>query len=429
MTEVRSPNRILSERIQFVACAILVLFFAGWIGWFFPFDDLLDQSGTPLGADFSMFYVAGQVVLDGAGEQLYEQAEHQRRLQQLFPAIDPSFALPYRYPPCVATLMVPLAALPYALAYAVFFALSSAAWWAAARQLVSACPELRVAWQRSLRWAILGWPVALETLVGGQASMFALLITVSVYVLLRHQQVVLAGAILALAAYKPNVLALLALGCMFRFPQMLKGFLPVAAGIGLLCLVPAGWEGLLQYRELTANLATQSWDVATPIWKVHGLTPWFQFMFGEDGRLACGLTGIAATLVVAIRARVVTVIEPIWFATLISLNALCNPYTPTYDLVLLLVAATLTAEHLVLRHGPNISRTLVAAQLLLAIVYFGPHLSQVVAKSTGAQPFGLVLAALAVFLGGISRDTHIFFNSRPPSRDPGTTDLFCHLHN
>jgi hypothetical protein len=66
-----------------------------------------------------------------------------------------------------------------------------------------------------------------------------------------------------------------------------------------------------------------------------------------------------------------------------------------------LVGATLTAEHLVHRHGPNVSRTLVAAQLLLAIVYFGPHLSQFVAKSTGAQPFGLVLAALALWQGGL----------------------------
>ncbi|HUG69668.1 MAG TPA: glycosyltransferase family 87 protein [Pirellulaceae bacterium] len=417
--DVRSPNRVLSERIQFVACAILVVFVMGWIGWFFPFDDLLDRSGTPLGADFSMFYVAGQVVWDGAGERLYDQTEHQRRLQQLFPAIDSSFALPYRYPPCVATLMAPLAALPYPLAYAVFFALSCAAWWTAARQLVSVCPELRNAWQRSLRWAILGWPVALETLVGGQASMFALLIAVSVYALLQNHRWVLAGAILALAAYKPNVLALLALGCLIRYPRMLKGFVPMAAGVGLLCLVPNGWEGLLQYRELTANLATQSWDVATPLWKVHGLAPWFHFTLGDDGRLACGLMGIAATCFVALRARVVsaswgtaswgtaslvkagTPIEPMWFATLISLNALFNAYTPTYDLVLLLIGAALTAEHVVRQHGPNVSRTLVTVQLLLATVYFGPHLSQVIAKSTGVQPFGLVFAGLAAWQVGL----------------------------
>jgi len=71
MTDVRSPNRVLSERIQSVACAILIVFVLGWLGRFYLFDDLLDRSGTPLGADFSMFYVAGQVVFDGAGDQLY----------------------------------------------------------------------------------------------------------------------------------------------------------------------------------------------------------------------------------------------------------------------------------------------------------------------------------------------------------------------
>lgn len=400
-TEVRSPNRVLSERIQFVSCAILILFVLGWIGWFYPFDDLLDQSGTPLGADFSMFYVAGQVVLDGAGDQLYDQVEHQRRLHQLFPAIDPSFALPYRYPPVVATLMAPVAALPYALAYGVFLLLSCLAWWTAARKLVAASPMLRDSWQRSLRWAIIGWPVALETLVGGQASMFALLIAVSVYVLLRNRQVAFAGAILALAAYKPNVLALLALGCLIRYPRMLKGFVPAATAVGLLCLVPNGWEGLRQYRELTASLATQSWDVATPLWKVHGLAPWFNLLLGVEGRLVCGLFGVAATCFVAVRARVASAndhaIEPIWFAMLISINALFNAYAPIYDLVLLSIGVVLTTEHLVRHCGPNVSRSLVATQLLFAIVYFGPHLSQAVAKSTGAQPFGLVFASLAIW--------------------------------
>ncbi|MBC8350854.1 MAG: DUF2029 domain-containing protein [Planctomycetes bacterium] len=403
-TEVRSPNRVLSERIRFVALSILVLFVMGWVSWFYPYDDLLDQSGTPLGADFSMFYVAGQVVLDGAGDQLYDQAEHQRRLQQLFPAIDPSFALPFRYPPWVATLMAPMAALPYSLAYVLFLSLSCTAWWGATRQLIAVSPKLGETWRRSLGWALLGWPVALETLIGGQASMFALLIAVSVYCLLRHRQFAFAGAVLALAAYKPNVLALLGLGCLIRYPRMLKGVLPGAIGIGLLCLVPDGWVGLTRYVELTTNLATQSWDVATPLWKVHGLAPWFNLIVGEDGRLVCGLLGLAATLYMAIRARLVTAsgpVEPLWFAALISINALCNAYTPIYDLVLLMVGAALTAEYLAQKHGPNVGRTLMAAQVLLAIVYFGPHLSQVIAKTTGAQPFGLILSALAVWQVGL----------------------------
>lgn len=398
--DVRSPNRVLSERIQFIAGAILVMFVLGWAGWFYPYDDLLDQSGTPLGADFAMFYVAGQVVVDGAGDQLYDQAEHQRRLQELFPTIDSSFALPYRYPPCVAALLAPLAVLPYALAYFVFFTLSCAAWWTAAKRLVKTVPELHEAWRKSLRWTILGWPVALETLIGGQASMFALAIVVGVYWLVRNDRFVLAGATLALAAYKPNVLAFVALGCLVRYPRMLRGFVPAAIAVGAVCLIPNGWTGLTSYIDLTRGLATQPWDVATPLWKVHGLTSWFNLFFGDDGRLACGIVGLATVSLVAWRSRLAATkesIEPIWFATLISLNALFNAYTPIYDLTLLLVGAVLTAEHLVQRYGPNVVRSLAATQLLLAIVYFGPHLSQVIAKSGGAQPFGLVLAALAIW--------------------------------
>ena len=94
-------------------------------------------------------------------------------------------------------------------------------------------------------------------------------------------------------------------------------------------------------------------------------------------------------------------IEPIWFAALISINTLFNAYTPIYDLVLLLLGAVLTVEHLVQRYGPNVSRTLIAAQVLLAIFYFGPHLSQALARSTGAQPFGIVLAAVAIWQAGL----------------------------
>ncbi|MCA9122472.1 MAG: DUF2029 domain-containing protein [Planctomycetaceae bacterium] len=400
MADLRSPNRVLSERIQFVSGAVILLFFVGWAGWFYPFDDLLDQSGTPLGADFSMFYVAGQIVLDGAGDQLYDQAEHQRRLLQLFPSIAPSFALPYRYPPFVATLMTPLAALPYALAYASFFMLSCAAWWLAARKLIAAAPALAATWQRSLRWSMLGWPIALETLVGGQASMFGLLIAVSVYGLLRVQRVTAAGAVLALAAYKPNVLALVALGCLIRYPRMIKGLVPVAAGILALCLVPNGWEGVLQYRELMGNLATQPWDVATPAWKVHGLAPWFSMVLNSNGRFVCMSIGIVAACLLALRwcgSSSKEAIEPIWFAGLISVNTLFNPYVPVYDLVLVSVAAVLTTEHLIRECGPNINRTLVATQLILAIVFFGPHLSQAIAKATGAQAFSLIFAALALW--------------------------------
>ena len=91
----RDPTQAFTERVRFVSTVLLTLFLLGWALWFWPYDDLLDRSGTPLGADFSIFYVAGQMTATGKPAQLYDQAAHQARLHDLFPGIDPQFALPY----------------------------------------------------------------------------------------------------------------------------------------------------------------------------------------------------------------------------------------------------------------------------------------------------------------------------------------------
>jgi hypothetical protein len=375
------------------------VFLLGWISWFLPFDDLLDRRGTPLGADFAMFYVAGQVVLDGATDRLYDQAEHQLRLQALFPGIDEQFCLPYRYPPFVALLMAPLAALPYAVSFACFFALSCAAWWTALWILARDLQILRGPWRGPILVAIVGWPVALETLIGGQASMFALLLLTAAIVLVRRHQFVWAGVILALAAYKPNVLAFITLALALRYPRVLLGAIPAWVALGMVSLIPNGWSGISDYLTLGMQLAVQTWDVETPFWKVHSLASWFELLPGGQERVVSLAVGLASTVtVVWIWRRAIgdSMTGPV-LATLVSINALFNPYTPIYDLTLLLPGVLLTAESLWLRYGNDLEGRLGTAQLILAALYFGPHLSQLSAKALGVQSFALVLLALAVW--------------------------------
>jgi len=404
-------------QIKFVAAVLLSVFLGSWCAWFYPYDDLLDRSGTPWGADFTMFYVAGQVVLDGAGERLYDQAEHQRRLQQIFPTLDPQFCLPYRYPPAVAKLLAPLAAWPYAVSYVVFLALSCAAYWMATRLLVPSVGVLRSAPEigdaRRWLWAAAAWPVALETLIGGQASMLALLVAAATYVLLSKQRQALSGAVLALALYKPNVLALVALGCLLRYPRMLLGFVPVAAGLVWLSAAPAGWLGLRSYYEVSSQLALQTWDVATPHWKVHGLAPYFTLLAPNSGRLMCCLFGAAAVVLVTFPLPRVEEErwQPLWFATLISINALFNVYMPIYDLVLLFVGAVLTWDYCRSSQLPFSPR---AMQLTLVLFYLGPHLSQGMAKLTGVQWFPWLLVALAAWQVRMLRRGHRTARARSP---------------
>lgn len=409
-TPPRSATQVLRERMTLAGRGMIVAFLAGWIVWFIPFDDLLDRRGTPLGADYAMFYGAGRAVLAGEAGQLYDEARNQQRLLTLFPGLRDDFCLPYRYPPAVALLMAPLAALPYATSYAAFAILSCAA---LALTLAVWGPELRLlqgAWRKPVLWLLVGWPIVWETLLGGQAALFGLLLLSIGVVLLRREHYFLAGLVLALTACKPNLLAFVVLGCLLRYPRLLRGLLPGWGLLAVLSLLPGGWPLVRDYLTLGSRLAVQAWDVETPAWKVHSLASWFALLPGVSARAwSLGLGGLAC-LAIALAWRRArgdrTAAFYLAIGLLVSANALCNPYTPTYDLALLAVAGLLTAEGLS-RWARRDARAGAIApagqtpgkwtQLQLAAVFFGPHASQLVAQATGLQPFTLILGALAVW--------------------------------
>ena len=415
----RSPRQAFLERARFLATTLLAVFLLGWLSWFWPYDDWLDRSGTPLAADFSMFYVAGQTVLGGETSQLYDPAAAQARLVDLFPGIDPHFALPYRYPPLVGTVMAPLACLPYPVAALLFMTLGLVSALAGLRLLVSetgiggtriggtgmgdvAASDTGRTWngnQRLCYLALLSWPVVLETWIGGQASLFALLIVCLGIVLMQREQDTWAGAVWALAAYKPNVLLLVVIGCVLFRPRVLRGLLPVGAALLGLTWLTTGWSALVEYAELTLQLAARPWDVETPFWKVHSFSQWLTLVVGDQARIVTLLLGLLATIGVVWRWRGTgnAPRAPLPYALLITINALANPYTPIYDLTLLAAGVILmVASEETSRRYP-LARYAAGWQIVLAALYFGPHLSQLIAKSSGVQFFPLLLLGYAVF--------------------------------
>jgi alpha-1,2-mannosyltransferase len=400
----RTPWHALTDRSRFVSVGLVVSFMLGWLGWFYPYDDLLDRSGTPLGADYAMFYVAGTMVATGSADSLYNQAEHQAHLQTLFPHLDPSFCLPFRYPPIVALLAAPLSCLPYALSFLTFLAVSIAAWAAALAMLSRELSVLRGPHRRWLLWAIIGWPVALETLVGGQASMFALLICTATVCALRQQRTTLAGIVLSLAICKPNVLLLFAVGAIVYRPRLLWGAVPAAAAIIAGMAFCVGWTTLLEYAVLSAELATNDWMVETPFWKVHSLAAWLELLVPGQHRLICAVIGGLLAAILGWRWRLEPNKGSIVVALLLTVNALFNPYTPVYDLSLLLLAGLFAAQFFLVDSPAaapsgatenSAGVTMAMLYSVLPFIYFGPHVSQAVAKSTGVQLFPLLLLMMA----------------------------------
>src|SRR5437764_8713229 len=71
----------------------------------------VDYNGKPIGTDFSSFYAAGALALEGKAAAAYNMTLHYAREQQVFGASTPYFG--WLYPPTFFVLASPLALLPY----------------------------------------------------------------------------------------------------------------------------------------------------------------------------------------------------------------------------------------------------------------------------------------------------------------------------
>ena len=75
------------------------------VGWIALSDGLSDRNGKPIGTDFSSFYAAGSLVLDGRAGDVYNMAAHYAREQQIFGAATPYYG--WLYPPIFLLLVGP----------------------------------------------------------------------------------------------------------------------------------------------------------------------------------------------------------------------------------------------------------------------------------------------------------------------------------
>jgi len=97
---------------------VLALGLAAIVVWIGLSSHGVDRNGKPLGTDFSSFYAAGSMALEGRAAAAYDVTLHHAREQQVFGAATPYYA--WLYPPLFFLIPTPLALLPYPLALAVW---------------------------------------------------------------------------------------------------------------------------------------------------------------------------------------------------------------------------------------------------------------------------------------------------------------------
>lgn len=197
--------------------------------------------------DFILFYTGSQILLDGKAESLYDlkvQKEYQERFDiRIRP--DP---LPYNHPAYELLLFLPLARLSYTSAFMVWgivniFLVASIVC------LLSATVNRGNKTLAALLCAAF-FPVT-ATLWHGQDSILSTFLAAAVLVNLRCGRDTLAGTVLALGLYKPQLVLPIAL--ILAIHRRWKVILPfmVAGGI-LVCISIAmtGWPGAIQYVRL-----------------------------------------------------------------------------------------------------------------------------------------------------------------------------------
>src|ERR1700733_15912092 len=116
--ELRSGRWLTAERTRAYSLILLGLYAIAIVGGIALSGGWVDRNGKPIGTDFSSFYAAGSLVLEGRAGDVYDMAAHYAREQQIFGPATPYYA--WLYPPIFLFVAAPFALMPYPLALVIW---------------------------------------------------------------------------------------------------------------------------------------------------------------------------------------------------------------------------------------------------------------------------------------------------------------------
>ena len=308
--------------------AIYVAFF---VKRFYTSSGLLSAVGDPVASDFTMFWIASGLILDGAAAAVFDWPGMMAAEHALVPGM--SGVLGWSYPPIFMLYVAPLALVPFLLSYALWIAASFAAMAAVIRKIAPA---------RQTIWLLLGFPATLICAGHGKNGFLTAALFGGALILLNKRPVV-AGVLIGLLAFKPQFgllipLALLAGRQWTAFAAATVTTVVLVAGTAALF----GPETWLAFWNNLAVINQKMAEGHVPILKMTSLFATLR-VHGVDASIAYALHGVLAAAVAAVVAWV-------WHrrratagsaAVLIVGALLVSPHVYDYDLPVLAVAIAL----------------------------------------------------------------------------------------
>jgi len=363
--------------------------------------------GRPLGGDFVQFYTVGRILNQYPPERIYD-LDLEVRLQHEFAAgTDRDQILVFGSAPYVGLVFRPFARLSYAPAYLAWLAFSLVLYSAGVLLLLGAAPYPAPLKTTGFLLAVSFTPFLIESWIGGQISVLAFFAMAAFVFCRSRRRRFVAGLALALALFKPTLIAIpiLMLLCGRRW-RMLAGVVVGAAALALTSIAMVGIKGCeawLEALRLYGRLATGP-AAALRRTKYVDIGSFVQLLCGT-GPLTRVLAVVGAIAGVAMLAiawmRSASWNAPsrdlLWAATLAA-ALVCNVYTPIYDTILVVPAVALAAGVTLTRSA---DREALGGRLVL--IYVVPWVTQLLAEFLRFQPLTLVLGGFAWWALSVAR--------------------------
>jgi len=343
---LKSGDWLTPERIRAYSLIVLVIGTAAVAVWIGLSKGGIDRNGKPLGTDFSSFYAAGSMALEGHAAAAYDFALHHAREQQMFGADTPYYA--WLYPPIFFLIAAPLGLLPYPTALAVWQFGTLALYLAVIGAILRGVRTDSTVRRNWLLVAI-AFPAVLINLGHGQNGFLSAALFGAALLALPKRPI-LAGIMFAALAYKPQFgiaipFALLAAG---RWRTIVVACVTLAVLVAITAALFGieSWSAFLASSSISRKVLLESGAVG-----FEKLQSAFAMV-----RLWGGSVPLAYAVQALVSCAVIAGIVWCWrsacddahkAALLVTGTLLASPHILDYDLIVLAVAiAFLTAQGL-----------------------------------------------------------------------------------
>ena len=372
-----TPERVRGYSVALITASLAV------VVWLFSGHGANDPMGRPIGTDFLQFWSASWALLHGQTRIIYDPAAFDSLERRIFHREDSGF-FAFIYPPSSLLLVWPLAYVPYLWAWFLWIAVGLGAYLWALWHILPGKMTLLVG---------LAFPAVLLVITHGQPTVILTPI-LAFSLLLIDNRPVLAGLLLGLISFKPQLAPLIPLALLAG--GYWRTLLSAGVSLFVILTLSVALFGAQMWTEFFGimNIPRQVLDegLISPYFKLQSVFSAARLLGGSlpTAYIAQATVSlVAAGLVVGVW-RQSAIDQGLKNAALLAAIPLCTPYFMDYDFFILGPAIAWQARA-ALRNG-----FLPWEATIIALAYLIPLFARSLAEFTRLEPAPLVACALFI---------------------------------